>query len=451
MHASSRPLVKAALVAGLLAATAAGTPARALNDPEYNRQWGMQVIGAKTAWDAGIMGQGIDIAVVDTGVHLGHQDLAPNIGAGRDFVNNDDRGQDDESHGTHVAGIAAAAIDNGGTVGVAPRARIMPVKVLASDGSGSGDDVAAGIRWAVDNGAEIINLSLGEDTQALFGPSTEEAVRYAWSKGSICVFAAGNDFILSSGFADEPALVVASTSRGDRISYFSNGVGSARWGLSAPGGPAALFQAETESIFSTTWLSDARRDTYGYKSGTSMAAPHVAGAAALLRGAGLSPQQTVDRLLSTAKDLGSAGRDNTYGAGRLDVAKAVQGLAAGPAPGSAPNPGPTTATPAPAPAPAASPTTAQTRTTSGPKAAPAATPGAPAPAPAPEAPVETTVIPPAPEASAEVAVELPPASLPAPASSEPDDVPVPLVALAAVALAGAGGGAWLTRRRVRAS
>ncbi|MDP9442199.1 MAG: S8 family serine peptidase, partial [Actinomycetota bacterium] len=276
MHPRRRRIAMAAAAAGLVVAAVAPAPAGALNDPEYNRQWGLQVIGAKVAWDAGILGQGVDIAVVDTGVHLGHQDLAPNIGAGRDFVSDDDRAQDDQSHGTHVAGIAAGAIDNGGTVGVAPKARIMPVKVLGSDGSGSGDDVAAGIRWAADNGAEVINLSLGEDTQAVFGPSTEEAVRYAWSKGSICVFAAGNDFILSSGFRDEPALVVSSTSRGDRISYFSNGVGSARWGMSAPGGPSGLFQGETESIFSTTWASDARHDTYGYKAGTSMAAPHVA-------------------------------------------------------------------------------------------------------------------------------------------------------------------------------
>ena len=438
MHPRRPRIAIAALVAGSVVAVVAAAPAGALNDPEYNRQWGTQVIGAKAAWDAGIMGQGIDIAVVDTGVHLGHQDLAPNIGVGRDFVNNDDRAQDDESHGTHVAGIAAAAIDNGGTVGVAPKARIMPVKVLASDGSGSGDDVAGGIRWAADNGAEIINLSLGEDTQALFGPSTEEAVRYAWSKGSICVFAAGNDFILSSGFADEPALVVASTSRGDTISYFSNGVGSARWGISAPGGPAGLFQGETEDIFSTIWASDARRDTYGYKSGTSMAAPHVAGAAALLRGAGLSPQQTVDRLLGTAKDLGSPGRDNTYGAGRLDVAKAVSGLR------------PSAAPVATATAPPPPPTTAALRTTT---TRPQRQLAAPATTTTTTPPTTTTTT--APPATTTTAAA-PPSTVPdvvaaeRPQAGAGDDSPsrnLPALALAAVALLGSALGVWVLGRR----
>ncbi|MBW3557552.1 MAG: S8 family serine peptidase, partial [Actinobacteria bacterium] len=195
MHARSRRMAVAALAAAVALATTASPPAVAFSDPEYSRQWGLQVVGAKAAWDAGLLGQGIDIAVIDTGVHLSHGDLAPNIVGGRDFVNDDDNAQDDNSHGTHVAGIAAAAIGNGGIVGVAPRARIMPIKVLAANGSGDGEDVAAGIRWAADNGAEVINLSLGEDTQAVFGPSTEEAVAYAWSKGSICVFAAGNDFI----------------------------------------------------------------------------------------------------------------------------------------------------------------------------------------------------------------------------------------------------------------
>lgn len=386
-------------------------PAQALNDPEYDKQWGLQVIGAKAAWDAGLLGEGVDIAIVDTGVHLDHQDLRANIGKGIDLVNNDDRAQDDNQHGTHVAGIAAASIDNGGTVGVAPRARILPVKVLGADGSGRGSDVSAGIRWAADNGAEVINLSLGEADQSLFGPSTQEAVKYAWSKGSICVFAAGNDFVLPSGFEDEPALVVSSTSRMDRESDFSNGVGNAMWGIAAPGGAeSSVLDPATEDIFSTVWVSDARRDTYRYLAGTSMAAPHVAGAAAVLRGAGLSPQQTVDRLLATAKDLGPPGRDSTFGAGRLDLAKASAGLRPN-APAPAPAP---TATPGSAPAPSAAPApsgqgssapppttaaprsggsrTAPTPTTPRP-AAPAPTSAAPSPDTAPAVAPETTLAP----------------------------------------------------------
>ena len=443
-------LVMVGLAAVLVVAAAAPAPAPALADPEYSRQWGLQVIGAKAAWDAGILGQGVDIAVIDTGVHLSHQELAPNIGPGIDFVNGDGVAQDDHSHGTHVAGIAAAAIDNGGTVGVAPRARILPVKALGADGSGRSADIAAAIRWAADNGAEVINLSLGEDTQVVFGPSAAEAVSYAWSKGSICVFAAGNDFILSSGFADEPALVVASTSRDDRISYFSNGVGSAQWGMSAPGGPKSLFEPQSEGIFSTTWTSDAQRNTYAYKSGTSMAAPHVAGAAALLRSAGLNPQQTVERLLATAADLGSPGRDSTYGAGRLDVARAVQGLGAG---GGTPAPAPTTATTAvggsknnPAPSTTA-PASGGTPTTAGPGApaagaAPAAaTPGQDqAAAPAEPAPEESP-------AAVEVVAQPAPPRRGGPAPSGGRDVALPWVAVAVASLGAATGGAWLSRRR----
>ncbi len=352
----------AVLGAGLLVASVgSGGTAQALNDPEYAKQWGLQITGTTTAWDAGLFGEGITIAVIDTGVHLNHQDLKANVVAGRNFVDPTRTPQDDNQHGTHVAGIAAAAIDNGGTVGVAPRARIMPIKVLGADGSGSSRNVSDGIKFAADNGAQVINLSLGAATQAVFGPSTVDAVRYAWSKGSICVFAAGNDFVLTSGFADEPALVVSSTSRQDTESDFSNGVGEAMWGIAAPGGAASsLLDPSTEDVYSTVWASDAQTNTYKYLAGTSMAAPHVAGAAALLRGAGLTPQQTVDRLLATAKDLGPKGRDSTFGAGRLDVARAVQGLSAGGAP------------PAPTPAPAPSPTA--TNTTAAPSGSPSSPP-----------------------------------------------------------------------------
>ncbi len=465
----------ALVTAGLVAlGVVSVSPAIALNDPEYAKQWGLQVIGAKAAWDAGLLGEGVDIAVIDTGVHLDHQDLSANIGKGIDLVNDDARAQDDNQHGTHVAGIAAAAIDNGGTVGVAPRARILPVKVLGADGSGSGSDVSAGIRWAADNGAEVINLSLGEADQSLFGPSTQEAVKYAWSKGSICVFAAGNDFVLPSGFEDEPALVVSSTSRMDRESDFSNGVGNAMWGIAAPGGAeSSVLDPSTEDVFSTVWVADARRDTYRYLAGTSMAAPHVAGAAAVLRGAGLSPQQTVARLLETAKDLGPPGKDSTFGAGRLDLARASAGLRAASAtttPGPAPGP---TAPPSSAPAPAGQGGSGQggtaTTTTfpsvgsrlpspSKPQSRPV--PVVPTPAPTPDpAPTETTEATLAPVEVTDETVALEPVEPSGDDELAADDIRSnessgfddwPWAALAAALLAATGGGAFWRRRADRA-
>lgn len=357
----------ATLCAAALSATAlaAAPPA----EGGWDHQWGMRLIGAEAAWDQGFMGEGVDIAVIDTGVHLTHQDFTGRLGAGRNYVEPGQPPQDDyrdaygqpRGHGTHVAGIAAAGYGNGGVVGVAPRARIMPIKVLDDRGRGSSAEVADAMRWAADNGAEVINLSLGEFDQSLFGPTTQEAISYVWERGVIAVFAAGNDFVLPSGFRDEPALVVASVSRDDTKSYFSSDVGNAMWAIAAPGGPATLTDPEEDRIFSTIWVDDTRNDTYGYMQGTSMAAPHVAGAAAVLRAAGLSAQQTVDRLLETAKDLGPSGPDSTYGSGRLDLTRAVEGLGAG-----APPPPTTDTTPASPPSqqppptnpPAAAPTTA---------------------------------------------------------------------------------------------
>lgn len=310
----------------------ASSGARAANDPLLPRQWNMSLVGAPSAWATGT-GKGITIAVVDTGVDIGHEDLkAKVVLPGRNFVTSGPA-YDDHGHGTHVAGIAAAMTNNGrGVVGTAPDAAILPVKVIDRDGNGTYSDAMAAVRWAADNGAQVINLSLGSTVSSLTGSPNGfvEAIRYAWSKGAICVLSAGNDFVLSSDFGDEPALVVSATTRRDRAATYSNGVGEAEWGIAAPGG-AASGNAD-DDILSTYW---AHRDRtfpveygdYETAAGTSMAAPHVAGAAAVLRSLGLSPRQTVDRLLATAKDLGTKGRDNLYGHGRLDLAKAVAGLA----------------------------------------------------------------------------------------------------------------------------
>jgi subtilisin family serine protease len=297
--------------------------AQASGDQYTSTLWGMRKVRAEAAWSAGT-GRGATIAIVDSGVDPSHEDLKANMVAGYDFVDKDADPRDEAGHGTHVAGIAAAVANNGlGVAGVAPSAKIMPVRVLDADGSGSLSDIEEGVRWAVAHGADVVNLSLSSDffTEFLTGGTLTDAVNFAWSHGVIAVVSAGNDQLFRSELRKAKAILVTATTPDDRKASYATGVGFAPWGMAAPGGTNE--GGEANMIFSTWWAADGKR--YAYAMGTSMATPHVAGAAALLRGMGLSPQQTVDRLLNTAKDLGGRGRDNTFGHGRLDVAAATQG------------------------------------------------------------------------------------------------------------------------------
>ena len=339
-----RPTALALLLVSLTA-----VPAGAGSDPFRPQQWALDVVGAREGWRAGA-GKGVTIAVVDTGVDLEHEDLADRLLRGRDFV---DGGapQDEHGHGTHVAGIAAAAAGNGrGVAGVAPAASILPVRVLDENGSGSARDVARGIRWAVDRGARVVNLSLGDLGEPLFGPAFDEAIAYAWSRGAIAVVAAGNEYLLSSGYSDQDAIVVSATDREDRKPAYASGVGRAKWGMAAPGGAGETAGREEDDILSTYWRPG-RRNAYAYLAGTSMAAPHVSGAAAVLLSRGLPPRETVRRLLRTAADLGAQGPDATFGHGRLDVAAAVEGLgrSAGAGESEEPDEGARTEEPSPSP------------------------------------------------------------------------------------------------------
>ena len=224
------------LIALVAVPVAAGALGSNPNDPLFPKQWGMRLVGAPTAWATGI-GQGATIAVVDTGVDLGHPDLAGRLVSGANFVSPGQAPQDDCGHGTHVAGIAAADTDNGiGVVGVAPGASIMPVRVLSNQGGGSCggsiDTVAQGIRYAADHGAQVINLSLGNDLQGLTGTAQTlvDAVEYAWSKGSICVLAAGNAGLLGifgSGYSNQHAIIVTALTPQDAEASYASPVGSA--------------------------------------------------------------------------------------------------------------------------------------------------------------------------------------------------------------------------------
>jgi subtilisin family serine protease len=349
---------------GAVPVAAAGVP----NDPLLPKQWGLTVIGAPQAW-ATVGGAGVTIGVVDTGADLVHQDLAGQIvlstncvGSGGNPLACEGTGEDDNGHGTAVAGVAAAAANNGaGIAGAAPGARLLVAKALDSNGTGTIADINAAIEWVVGHGATVVNLSLGDPTlsfSAQYGESLRQGIEYAWSQGAVPVLAAGNASALglsSTYSADLDAVVVGATNRTGTQTAGTASTGDAKWAVMAPGGSADGTQAD--DIVSTGW-SPSQHDTYGYTSGTSMAAPLVSGTIALLLSAGLSPKQAVDRLLATAQSPVACGPGSASCRGIVDAADAVTGLHAATA---------TTTTSA-----AASPSFATSATGQGARPAPAA-------------------------------------------------------------------------------
>ena len=277
------------------------------SDPGWGLQYGLPAIRAPQGWQITTGSSSVIIAIVDTGISLSHPDLSAKIVSGWDFVNNDSIADDDDGHGTHVAGIAAAQTNNGtGVAGVSWGALLMPVKVLDSSGNGFDTDVAQGIIWATDHGAQIINLSLGGTD-----PSTplQDAVNYAYSHGVTIVAAAGNSgasSILYPARYDHVIAVAATDSSNTRAGFSNFGPQMA---LSAPG----------VHILSTY------PGGYAYLSGTSMATPFVSGLAAILRGlpGNGSPDVIAWEMESSALDLGPVGRDNLYGYGLIQMDRAI--------------------------------------------------------------------------------------------------------------------------------
>ncbi|WP_309238145.1 S8 family serine peptidase [Actinoplanes aureus] len=294
-------------------------PVRALagSDPYRSSQWDLVKIGATRAWGVST-GAGVTVAVIDTGVDGAHPDLRGKVLAGYDTIGDVAGGDSDENgHGTHVAGTIAALTGNGvGVSGVAPGARILPVKALGADGSGWMSDTAEGIVWAADHGAQVINMSLGTADQ--MGAVTA-AVAYARSKGVTVVAAAGNERTKGSPVsypaADPGVIAVAATDAADRYAYYSTA--GAYVDLAAPG-----------SVILNTFPTSLERRGYGTMSGTSMAAPHVAAAAALVKAyrPAATPDQIEQTLERSAVDLGARGFDRDYGYGRLDAAAALASL-----------------------------------------------------------------------------------------------------------------------------
>ena len=285
----------------------------ASTDPLLSQQWGIFAIGADRAW-ATTTGQGVIVAVVDSGSGP-HPDLAENLLTGHSFFGSvesqDGTDIDGSGHGSHVAGIIAAVANNGiGGSGVAPRAKVLPIQVLDQAGQGDARDVAAGVRYAADNGAKVINLSLGGAAES---SSLSQAIAYANDKGALVVAAAGNggasdkpkwpaslDLTLAVTAVDQSNNATSFDQRGDYID------------IAAPGANV---------------VSTAKGD-YVTLSGTSMAAGFVAGAAALLFAAEprVTNAQVRDILLRTATDIGDPGRDVTFGVGLINMVAALAEL-----------------------------------------------------------------------------------------------------------------------------
>ena len=339
-------------------ATAAATAPG--DDPLQPRQWALRQIGAPAAW-AAARGAGVTIGVVDTGVDLSHPDLAGKVSATADCVGGpcvEGRGEDANGHGTMVSGIAAAVTGNGrGVAGVAPDAKLVVAKVLSPNGEGRIEDIDAGIRWAVDRGAKVVNLSLGDPqflVTSLLGTPLRTSIEYAWSRGAVPVLASGNyntgvAELGSQNYGALNAIVVGATDRSGDVAPYSSAIGNAKWGAVAPGGSGA---AGLDNNIISTYLGG----EYASSAGTSMAAPHVSGALAVLLSQGLSQAAAVQRLLGTL-DRVPCGRGCQ---GRLNLAAAV-----GPAPQvSATSPPATAPTTAPRRVATSTTTTSTTSTTS---------------------------------------------------------------------------------------
>jgi len=308
---SQRPGVK--FVERDIPVYALDVPAYVPDDPRYAEQWGPKAIGAEHAWGIEQGESSVVIAIIDTGVDYTHPDMGNYITGGYDWINRDNDPMDDHGHGTHCAGIAAATINNSLGVAGISRSGIMAEKVLNYQGSGTSSTTAEAVRHAADSGADIISMSLGATSSSLL---LEEACRYAWEKGCILVAASGNNYASSVSYpaAYDTVIAVGSVGKTGERSSFSNY--GAKLELMAPG----------ESILSTNISrSTASGLNYCLKTGTSMACPHVSGVAALVlsRYPGMTNQDVRERLIETADDLGSSGKDLYYGYGRVNAFAAV--------------------------------------------------------------------------------------------------------------------------------
>lgn len=311
--------IAGSLVAPAPAPSTAAVPAQPVSlslvaDTIRDEQWQLDLFDARAAWQVST-GRGVTVAVVDSGVDASHNDLAGQVLPGIDLVDGAGNGQTDPvGHGTTVAGlIAGRNDDNEGVVGLAPKAKILPVRVL--DEENRYDDaliVAKGVRWAVDNGAQVVNLSLGGSGDS---PALAAALDYAFARDVVVVACTGN-LGASAGKqvwypAREPGVVAVAGLERESDALWSGSITGAETVLSAP----------------ATGLSGARPGGFWRVQGTSFASPLVAAAAALVRShwPEMSAGDVVNRLINTARDVGPAGRDDQFGFGVVDPVAALNG------------------------------------------------------------------------------------------------------------------------------
>lgn len=293
------------------------------NDPMYQEQWGMKKIHTESSWNYSA-GRGVVVAVIDTGVACETRDGFKKLSdleqtqcvPGWNFVSGHDHAYDDHGHGSHVAGTIAQSTNNNlGGVGVAYQVRIMPIKVLAAQGGGTSENVADGIRWAADHGAQVINMSLGSSQRSAV---IEEACTHAYKKGVTIVAAAGNsgpsnntvgypagyDHVIAVSAIDSTGKITSFSSRGKQVD------------IGAPG--AAIMQQ--------TVTPGGKGEQYATWNGTSMASPHVAGVAALVVSMGVNDPDAVEEILKESSESNEVtdGNPQLYGAGLLDASAAMR-------------------------------------------------------------------------------------------------------------------------------
>ncbi len=341
------------------------------NEHYFDIQWGLDAINAPEAWNAGYTGKGARVFILDSGIDAEHPDLSPNLNTAlsTSFIDGEDYNVAPGNyfnHGTHVAGIIAAADNQFGIIGVAPNAEIVAVKVLSEyTGSGPFSGINAGIVYAANNGADVINMSLGatlnkngfyrdENGELQKVPAVyiiqyvlaqKRAVDYAFKKGAVIVSSAGNDGQNADGNgsliilpADLSKVIAVSATAPDYwVKDYINGtpdvnfdipasytnIGKSLIDIAAPGGDFDFYDApywHYDMVISTI------SGGWGWAAGTSMASPHVAGVAALIiakNGGKMSPQEVTKQLLITADKIGTNGKSPFFGKGRLNAFRAV--------------------------------------------------------------------------------------------------------------------------------